>query len=214
MDKLIKGNGKEKILQIINFALEDQFWQQNILTPVSLAKHFIKLEMQNACKQMDITKEQKRNDPRIEIAFRIYRNFMRDVCRDPYLFNQGELGNVLYGIAPAINIKDKAYFLPAIEGAGGRPNQFSLYSTFDLGHGRYVDINPTITKKEAVTSINLHKTHKGVTFGASTDFQNGKLKKPRDMVWRIAKFNNGNFIDLGVNFGKKKIRVAVQKAFR
>lgn len=91
LDKLIQRAGKEKTLEIINFALEDKFWQQNILTPVSLAKHFIKLEMQNACKQMDISREEKRKDPRIEIAFRIYRNFMKDSCRDPYLFNKGEL---------------------------------------------------------------------------------------------------------------------------
>jgi hypothetical protein len=91
LDKLIQRAGKEKTLEIIKFALEDQFWQQNILTPVSLNKHFIKLEMQNACKQMDVAKKEERNDPRIEIAFRIYNNFMKEICRDPVLFNKGEL---------------------------------------------------------------------------------------------------------------------------
>lgn len=129
-------------------------------------------------------------------------------------YSKGELGESLYGIGPSINIKDRAYFLPTLEGAGGMPNMFTLYSTFNFGNGRYLDINPTISKENpVVTSINLHKTYNGVTFGATTEFQNGKFGKLKDMTWRIAKVKNGNFVDFGVNFGKRSVRVAAQRAF-
>ena len=129
-------------------------------------------------------------------------------------YNQGELGESLYGFGPVINIKDRAYFLPTLEGAGGKPNQFSLYSTFDLGHGRYIDINPLIRENEKpIINFNVHKKVGGVTVGMSSDFSNGQFRRERDTDFRVVRFDNGNFVDLGVNFGKRKVRIAVQRAF-
>jgi len=126
-----------------------------------------------------------------------------------------DFSDLFYGVGGIVNIKNRIYMLPTVEATGKDFSGLTFYSTLDLGRGFNVDLNPKFDEnlKYNKMPFNLGKTYKGLTFGASSDVKDGKLRRLRDTDFRIAKIKRGNFIDIGVNFGKKRVRVAMQKAF-
>ena len=92
----------------------------------------------------------------------------------------------------------------------------SVYTTVDMGRKMHVDVNPTISKnlKDYAVNLNLGRTYGDFTFAVSSDVHNGKMRELKDTDMCAAWINKGNFADLRINFGKKKVRIAFQKALR
>ncbi len=129
--------------------------------------------------------------------------------------NDNGLGNFFYGIGPMINLWDKVHMLATAEGSTEEFSGATIYSTLLLGRNWHIDLHPKFDGKleYTSTSFNIGKTHKGLTYGISSDFTDRRFRSLRDIDIRVAKVKQGNFIDFGINFEKKRFRIAFQKAF-
>jgi len=147
------------------------------------------------------------------------KTFRKEVPIWAYLGNsyndQDGFGSFFYGVGGILNIGDRFHMLPTAEGSGKEFSGLEFYTTLDLGRGWNIDLISGLNDRlnYTNTSFNVGKTHKGLTFGVSSDYSDGKLRDLRDTDIRVAKIKKGNFFDIGVNFGKKRVRVALQKAF-
>ena len=123
--------------------------------------------------------------------------------------------DVFYGAGPMINIKNGLSMLATVEGSKEGFSGAALYSTLNLGKVWHVDFHPRLNKDfdYTSTSFNIGNTHKGFTFGVSSDITDGKLRDLKDTDLRIARVKKGSFIDLGFNPGKGSFRLSFQKAF-
>jgi len=149
----------------------------------------------------------------------ILKNFRRDIPLWLYMGNsynnRDGVGNFFYGAGPIINLRNRLYMLPTIEGSGERFTGATVYSTLALGRGFHIDLDPKLdsTLNYDFTSFNIGKTYGGLTFGISSDIKDGRFRSLRDTDFRVARVRRGNFIDIGVNPNKRRLRIAFQKAF-
>ena len=126
--------------------------------------------------------------------------------------NKDGFGDFFYGVGTTINLGNRLYTLATLEGFGDKFSGVTFYSTLLLPKNFHIDFHPRLNSNlnYDFTSFNIGKTYKGLTFGISSNFKDGKI---RDTDIRIARIRKGNFIDVGFNPGKKRIRIAFQKAF-
>ena len=129
--------------------------------------------------------------------------------------NEDGFGDFFYGAGPMITIKDRLSILATVEGSGDEFSGASLYSTLLLPENFHVDFHPRLDSdlNYDFTSFNIGKTHKGITFGISSDFKDGKFRSLEETDLRVARVRRGTFIDVGFNLGRKRVMVAIQRTF-
>ncbi len=132
--------------------------------------------------------------------------------------NDNGFGDFFYGIGPTINFGDNIHMSLTAEGSTKNPKVFSggtIYSTLHFGRNWHVDLHPSFDGELDFSSANINIYHNPgkITYGISSDFKDKRFRSLRDVDFRVARMKSGNFIDLGINLGRKRLRVAVQKAF-
>lgn len=121
-----------------------------------------------------------------------------------------------YGGGVGFNVRKRLHMLPTLEGYGKEFTGISGYTSLAFPHEFVLDVIPSLDGKLRYngTDFNLHKTAYGITVGFGGAYQNRNLTSWRDYFWRVARIHNGDFVDLSMNFGKKKVRIAVQKRLK